>query len=148
MSDFMLRDAQLNDWAAVELLLMESGLPVEGAREHLERFVVAVDAGLVVGVAGLEIHGTAGLLRSVAVHPRYRGQRLAERLVAQVLGSARGARLRSVFLLTTTAGDYFPRFGFRQVPRLGAPAELQASEEFKGACPASAALLALDLAAP
>jgi amino-acid N-acetyltransferase len=40
-------------------------------------FVVREDDGRVVGVAGLELHGEDGLLRSVAVDPDYRGQGLA-----------------------------------------------------------------------
>jgi GNAT superfamily N-acetyltransferase len=44
-------------------------------------FVVREDDGRVVGVAGLELHGEDGLLRSVAVDPDYRGQGLAAALV-------------------------------------------------------------------
>jgi amino-acid N-acetyltransferase len=54
---------------------------------------------------------------------------------------ARG--LRAVYLLTTTAADYFRRFGFEDARRDEAPAVLQRSSEFASVCPASAACLAM-----
>lgn len=45
---------------------------------------------------------------------------------------------RLVFLLTTTAEHYFPRFGFACVSRDSVADAVKASPEFKGACPASA----------
>ena len=58
-------------------------------------FVVREDDGRVVGVAGLELHGEDGLLRSVAVDPDYRGQGLAAALVEAVLQRAARVGLRS-----------------------------------------------------
>ena len=52
-------------------------------------FVVREDDGRVVGVAGLEIHGEDGLLRSVAVDPDYRGQGLAASLVEAAMERAK-----------------------------------------------------------
>src|SRR5512141_2396903 len=63
-------------------------------------FVVREDDGRVVAVAGLEVHGEDGLLRSVAVDPDYRGQGLAAALVAAVIDRATLLKLRSVYLLT------------------------------------------------
>ena len=53
--------------------------------------------------------------------------------------------LRSVYLLTTTAGDYFPRFGFQHADRQTAPDAIRQSREFSEACPASAQMLVLHL---
>ncbi len=50
------------------------------------------------------------------------------------------ALLASV-LLTTTAEDWFPRFGFVRIARDAVPAALHASAELRGACPASAAVM-------
>ena len=80
-------------------------------------FVVREDDGRVVGVAGLELHGEDGLLRSVAVDVDYRGQGLAAALVEAVVQRAARVGLRSVYLLTTTARDYFARRGFADSPR-------------------------------
>ena len=104
-------------------------------------FVVREDDGRVVGVAGLEIHGEDGLLRSVAVDPDYRGQGLAASLVEAAMQRAKRVQLRSVYLLTTTARDYFARRGFADCPREEAPAAIRESWEFRTGCPSTAAFM-------
>jgi len=104
-------------------------------------FVVREDDGRVVGVAGLEIHGEDGLLRSVAVDPDYRGQGIAASLVEAAIERAKRVELRSVYLLTTTARDYFARHGFADCPREEAPAAIRESWEFRTGCPSTAAFM-------
>jgi amino-acid N-acetyltransferase len=104
-------------------------------------FVVREDDGRVVGVAGLEIHGEDGLLRGVAVDPDYRGQGLAASLVEAAMARAKLVNLRSVYLLTTTARDYFARHGFSDCPRDEAPAAIRESWEFRSGCPSTAAFM-------
>jgi N-acetylglutamate synthase-like GNAT family acetyltransferase len=104
-------------------------------------FVVREDDGRVVGVAGLEIHGEDGLLRSVAVDPDYRGQGLAASLVEAALERANRLRLRAVYLLTTGARDYFARRGFADCDREGAPEPIRESWEFRTGCPSTAAFM-------
>ncbi len=83
------RRAADQGWPAVEGLLKANGLRLAGARHPQDIYLVAVKNEQIVATAGLEVHGDAGLLRSVAV--------------------------------------------------------LADSEEFRGACPASAAFMALAL---
>jgi len=109
-------------------------------------FVVREDDGRVVGVAGLEIHGDFGLLRSVAVDEDYRGQGLAASLVEAAIERAKKVGLRSVYLLTTTARDYFARHGFADCPRDEAPAAIRESWEFRSGCPSTAAFMKRDVA--
>ena len=104
-------------------------------------FVVREDDGRVVGVAGLEIHGEDGLLRSVAVDPDYRGQGLAASLVEAALERAKRVNLRAVYLLTTGARDYFARRGFADCPRETAPPGIRESWEFRTGCPSTAAFM-------
>ncbi len=104
-------------------------------------FVVREDDGRVVGVSGLEVHGEDGLLRSVAVDPGYRDQGLAAALVAAALERARKLELRTLYLLTTTARDYFARQGFAETGREEAPAAIRESWEFRSGCPVSAVLM-------
>ena len=104
-------------------------------------FVVREDDGRVVGVAGLEIHGEDGLLRSVAVDTEYRGQGLAASLVDASVERAKRVQLHAVYLLTTTARDYFARHGFADCPREEAPAAIRESWEFRTGCPSTAAFM-------
>jgi amino-acid N-acetyltransferase len=136
-----LRRAGPADHNGVAALLHDSALPTEGVAEWLDQFWVAEHQGRVVGVAGLERYGDAGLLRSVAVAPGWRGSGLGRALVDRVLEDGRAAGVRDVYLLTTTAEHYFPRLGFGCVEREDVPAAVRASAEFTGACPASAIVM-------
>jgi amino-acid N-acetyltransferase len=141
MNQLQFRPATAEDWPAIASLLKRYNLPLEGAQAHLEHFLVALDAttGTLEGVAGLECYGDVGLLRSVAVAERQRGVGAA--LVERILEQARLSGLQQVVLLTTTAADYFLRFGFHRIERSEAPAAVHASQEFQGACPASATVM-------
>ena len=55
------------------------------------------------------------------------------------------AGLRRLYLLTTTAEEYFPRYGFRRIPRESASPAARESVEFREACPASAVTMVLEL---
>ena len=135
--------------AAVDALIRASALPVEVVRDRFpDAYVVARRAGQVVGVAALEVHDQAGLLRSVAVASAERGRGTGIALVGDRLATACASGLTSVYLLTTTAAPLFRRFGFSEVDRSGAPAALSASPEFAALCPSSAACMRVDLQAP
>lgn len=138
MTAVSLRSATPGDYGAVTALLETAGLPLSGVPRTLDRFVVAERGDSLVGVAGLEPYDSTGLLRSVAVAEQERGSGLGHALVERVLGNARAAGVRDVYLLTTTADRWFPRLGFRAVERAALPSALAGSEELRGACPASA----------
>jgi amino-acid N-acetyltransferase len=137
----VVRRARPEDRDIVERMLAAARLPLDGVREHFDGFLVAVTAGGVVGAIGLERYGRYGLLRSAVVEEGSRGRGIGALLTARLVegDSARG--LDAMYLLTTTAPDYFPRFGFRPIRRDQVPHELDASAEFRGACPESAVVM-------
>ena len=107
--------------------------------------IAARQNGEIVGSAVLEIYADGALLRSVAVENRRRGEGLGGRLTEAALEMARELGLRRVFLLTETAAEFFPRFGFRPVSRTEVPASVRTSLEFTTACPKSALVLEREL---
>jgi N-acetylglutamate synthase-like GNAT family acetyltransferase len=131
--------ARPHDLADGIALLRRVALSEEDVAERWGHyFVVREDDGRVVGVAGLEVHGGDGLLRSLAVDDDYRGQGLGAQLVAAAFERAERLSLHTVYLLTTDAQDYFARLGFVECPREEAPPAIGASWEFTNGCPASA----------
>ena len=140
-----LRTAEAKDLVAIEQLLRRHALPRVGVREGIGGFTVAEEAGALVGVIGLEVHGAYGLLRSAAVDPSWQGRGVGRGLVARVIAAARARRLRALYLLTTTAAAYFPAFGFALTDRAAAPPEMQRTDEFAGACDATAVAMVLQL---
>jgi len=136
-----IRSAKNSDLSAVETLLAESDLPTEGVRDNFSSFVVADDQGAIAGAIGLEKYGSAALLRSAVVSPGHRGSGVGRRLVEQLLERAEEAGVDELYLLTTTAEKYFPRFGFTATTRAQVPEALKSSAEFRGACPETAVVM-------
>lgn len=134
-----------DDLASVLEVLRECQLPEQGVAEGLDRFLIARVAGALVGCAGLEVHGKAGLLRSVAVREAARDLGVGSELVARVVERACAEQLGELFLLTTTAAPFFERRGFCLAPRSSAPPELADSWEFRAGCPQAARCLRLPL---
>ena len=133
------------DLPAIFELLQRSALPRDGLDAHVATTLVARDANGLVGTAALELYGTAALLRSVAVAAEQRGRGLGAALTATALDLARRRGVRTVYLLTGTAAEFFPRFGFRPIPRPAVDPAVLGSAEFTTACPASALVMARTL---
>jgi len=98
-----------------------------------------------VGVAALELYPGGALLRSVAIDGDVRGRGLGQRLVEAAVARARQVGVAAVFLLTETADEYFPRFGFQRIARDEVPAEVKQSVEFVSVCQVSATVMRLRL---
>ncbi|MCX9157533.1 arsenic resistance N-acetyltransferase ArsN2 [Niveibacterium sp. 24ML] len=147
MNDINLAPAKADDWPAIAQLLETHRQPLAGAQAQLPNFIVAHRDGAVLGCVGLEIHGAHALLRSLSVAPAMQGYGIGTRLLRAAIERARALNMRALYLLTVSAPDYFPRFGFRRIPHAAAPLALHASPELQGACPASAILMTLPLKA-
>jgi amino-acid N-acetyltransferase len=133
--------ARERDAAEVFELLELNHLPVDGLRDHLATTLVARQNERVVGSAALEVYSDGALLRSVAVAPWLQRAGLGRQLTDAAIQLARDTGVPAMYLLTTTAEEYFPRFGFERIERREVPENVQASVEFKSACPSSAAVM-------
>jgi amino-acid N-acetyltransferase len=133
--------ARAGDLDAVLQLLRDNALPVDGLSDHLTTTLVVRQGDRIVGSAALEVYGDGALLRSVAVAPGLQRSGLGRTLTDAAIDLARQRSLPALFLLTTTADGYFPRFGFERIDRSQVPATVQESVEFKSACPASAIVM-------
>jgi amino-acid N-acetyltransferase len=140
-AEMKIRAAINRDLGAVESLLSANNLPLDGVKENFSTFVVAEDGGEIAGAIGLEKFGSVALLRSAVVSHEYRGSGVGRRLVEHLLERAENEGIEELFLLTTTAEKYFPRFGFARTTRSVVPAAVKASAEFQGACPDSAVVM-------
>jgi N-acetylglutamate synthase-like GNAT family acetyltransferase len=149
MSDtasFRVREALAADLVRVRALLSAAALPLDGVEDQFgPGYAVAEADDAIIGVEGIEVHGPDGLLRSAAVEPTWRGRGVGDALTRDRIDWARRRGLRSLYLLTNTAGSYFPRFGFARESRDAAPAGIRSSREFSDACPASALFMKLTL---
>jgi len=133
-----LRTAKSSELETVVELLDRSGLPTAGVADNFSQFLVAEADGRLVGVVGLELYGQSALLRSAAVEESWRGSGVGRVLVERALDLARERGIDDVYLLTTTAEHYFPKFGFVCVRRDEVAQGVRSSVEFQTACPESA----------
>jgi len=122
-------------------LLEAHRLPIDGLLDHLATALVARHDGRIVGSAALEVYPDGALLRSVAVTPELQHHGLGRSLIDAAIRMARDLGVPAVYLLTTTAERYFPRFGFSRIERPEVPATVRASVEFTSACPSSAVVM-------
>lgn len=126
---------------AVEMLRAAS-LPVSDLTDvHMEHFYYCGPESSPFGLVGFELCGTDALLRSLAVAPEQRQRGLGHELVAHAESEARARGANAMYLLTTTAAEFFIRRGYVTAERDHAPAGIRATQEFAGICPASSAFM-------
>lgn len=135
------RPASAHDLAAIRDLLSATELPSADVALDLGPFVVAEYHGDIVGTAGVQCLGTLGLLRSVAVVPAARTGGVATWLCGEVIEAARRQGVGELYLLTTSAPEFFAKLGFEQVPRSSAPQVVRTTREFRDLCPESSLLM-------
>ena len=141
----VVRPASAGDLERIERLLVADSLPLDGVAGALPGFVVAEESERLVGAVAVEQCGEYGLLRSAVVDATARNRGIGRQLVERAIDAARRNNLKGLYLLTTTAENYFPLFGFQVINREDAPETIRRTSEFTSACPASATLMKLDL---
>lgn len=132
------READMGDIPEIRELLERNALPTTDLGSSEIHFVLARDGAALLGVGGLEVHGSTGLLRSIVVADRLRGTGLGRALVSHVETLARRRGVEELVLLTETAGAFFARLGYSDITRDRAPEPVRDSAEFKSLCPLSA----------
>ncbi|MFE4107904.1 arsenic resistance N-acetyltransferase ArsN2 [Almyronema epifaneia] len=132
------------DEASIKQLLSEAALPHTDLKpHHLSHFIVAKShiEQHVIGVVGVECYGQVGLLRSLAISQPHRRQNLGKRLVEKIEAYAQQQGVKTLYLLTTTAADYFRQLGYHNCDRQQVPPAIAETTEFRHFCPDSAACL-------
>jgi amino-acid N-acetyltransferase len=137
--------ARRSDQSEVFRIVELNHLPLMGLDEHFDTVLVARQNGRIVGTAALEIYKDGALLRSVAVVPDLQRTGIGHQLTEAALALAHELGAPAVYLLTTTAEHFFPRFGFERTERTNVPAGVQTSVEFTTGCCASAVVMRKNL---
>ena len=143
---FSIRTPRTDDLPALKVLLDGSGLPSSDLTEaHLPHFIILGQAGRVAGSVGIEVSGDAALLRSLAVDTMMRGEGYGARLLELIEAHARDQGVRRLYLLTTSADNFFMHQGYERTERAGVPEAIRNTTQFAGICPASASCLSKSL---
>ena len=128
---FALRPAELSDVPGILQLiapLEEDGSLVRRSRELLENeignfTIIEWEDTLTACAALYPVNREYGEIACIAIHPGHRNRGLGERLLASLEEAARAARMRTLFVLTTSAEHWFQRNGFEESAVKELPAE-------------------------
>ena len=132
----------------VSALLIACDLPVADLREDGDVcFFVFRHENETLGVTGIEVRGNYGLLRSLAISAVHRGNGLGRKLVAFSEEWATRSNLKALYLLTTTADNFFERLGYEELSRSDAPSTITETQQFSGLCPDSSIFMGKGLGA-
>lgn len=130
-----------------EMLTIAEALRAEGlptgdlADGDTAFFAFREPGGGLIGFAGLQQRGRAALLRSLVVLPPARARACGSAIVRWMEAEARRRGVDALYLLTTGAGGFFEKLGFRRLQRQAAPPAIAATAEFASLCPSSAVLM-------
>jgi amino-acid N-acetyltransferase len=135
------RPLETTDLAGARALLTDSDLPTDDLDDASISLFGAFDGDKLVGVIGLQTCESVGLLRSLAVAPACRNAGIAGVLCRRLFEVAAERSMTSLWLLTTSATDYFTRHGFEVVPRDAVPDAIRATAQFSALCPSTARVM-------
>jgi len=121
-------------------LLHENGLPV-GDLDDDKRLFALLYNGEVVGTGGLEVFTNCALLRSVSVKNELQGKGLGSFINKELERISKEQHTNYLYLLTTTAKEFFERQGYEVISRQDAPEAIKNTSEFSFICSSSSTLM-------
>lgn len=122
-------------------LLVSAGLPISDIGENVLLFSLEANQSII-GTAGLEIIGNIGLLRSVSVAETQKRNGYGHLITQKVESYAKLQNINELYLLTTTAKEFFEKkCHYEVVERVNVPTEIQSSQQFASVCPSSAVVM-------
>jgi len=126
----------------VTALLAEAQLPTSDLSISRNLNLLGLrEEGQLVGVVGIQVHGETALLRSLVVARARRNYGLGTVLLSNAEAWAAERGINTLYLLTTTAAEFFFRHGYEPLSRSKAPAAIAATAQFSDLCPASSTLM-------
>lgn len=124
----------------VKTMLVASKLPVADIDDDKILYFLQ-DGNDMVGTAGLEIFGDCGLLRTFSVVKDAQGKGYGSFISYEIEKYAAESGIGCLYLLTTTAKDFFDKQGYCVIERSEAPEGVKQSQEFTSLCPSSAVVM-------
>lgn len=127
-------------------LLIDCGLfDADLEAHHFSNFLACGTSSELKGVIGVEIFDSVGLLRSLAVADAARGLGYAKALVQAIETFSKEQGVSHLYLLTTTAENFFSGVGYIRQLRDTAPTAIKNTQEFSTMCPSDAVLMSKKL---
>ena len=125
--------------SAIQLLQLNQ-LPVDDISAGTQLFVMEED-DQVIGTIAVEYDFSAALLRSLSVDAGRRKAGIGKELVDFIENYVRQQGVETIYLLTTTAADFFSNRGYQKIERTDVPPFIQQTSEYCSVCPSSATVM-------
>ncbi|HEX7904515.1 MAG TPA: arsenic resistance N-acetyltransferase ArsN2 [Chitinophagaceae bacterium] len=125
--------------------LEDNNLPTADLAENKLLLALVDDQQQLVGTAGLEIAGTTALLRSVSIKKELQGQGLGKLINRELEKVTTAKGIHTLYLLTTTASNFFQKEGYTIIDRSDVPLSINESSEFSSICPSTATVMKKEL---
>jgi amino-acid N-acetyltransferase len=132
-----LREASTEDLQFILGLLKSNNLCFEDVPQKLTSLFIGYVGSKIVGIGGVEVYGELALLRSLVIEKPFRGKGYGKALYEELIQRAKSKGVRELYLLTTTAEEFFREIGFEKIKRDSVPTAIQNTTEFKELCPVS-----------
>jgi len=136
--------ASQNSFSAAVELLKKNNLPTEDINPGTQLFVIEENDS-VIGTIAVEYNFDVALLRSLSVCEQKRNSGIGETLVAFIENYVQKQGVQSIYLLTTTAEDFFLKKGYQNIDRKEVPDFIKNTKEFSIICSASSTLMKKEL---
>jgi amino-acid N-acetyltransferase len=133
-----IRKAKETESSFIENILRENDLPYEDIKSKMDCMFIAYVDERIVGIGGIEVYGRHGLLRSLVIEREFRGKGYGKDLCLKLVNRAKELGVDELYLLTTTAKNFFEKLGFSAVKRNDVPESIQKTNEFSRFCPSEA----------
>jgi amino-acid N-acetyltransferase len=140
LNQFVVTAAETDQRSAILSLLRENNLPTADLDETKILFA-CLNEGTVIGTGGLEFFADCALLRSISVKRSFQKKGLGKLIVAELEKIAHQKGINCLYLLTTTAKDFFTKEGYDIVDRDKTPTEIRNTTEFSSVCPSTALVM-------
>ncbi|MBL0357648.1 MAG: GNAT family N-acetyltransferase [Chitinophagaceae bacterium] len=121
-------------------LLQQHQLPTSDLDDDKLLYLL-MDGEKIIGTAGLEIFEDCALLRSVSVAKEEQGKGYGKIINEKIEMYAKESGIECMYLLTTTAKDFFHRQGYCAIERDAVAVSIKQTAEFLSLCPSSAIVM-------
>jgi len=115
-----MKKSKAEDISQIKKRLAENDLPIADLENAIDFYVEKVD-GRIVAVGALEAVGNEVILRSVAAAEDYRSKGFGTKITRELIELSKEKAFNAIYLLTLTAENYLPKFGFKNIDRELAP---------------------------
>ena len=136
--------ASQNSFSAAIALLKKNDLPTEDLDPGKQRFVVE-EGNEVVATVAVEYDYNDALLRSLSVSKEKRNSGIGAEIVKFIEDYVKKQGVRNIYLLTTTAADFFSKKGYKIIDRNTVPEFIKDTSEYSVLCTSSSTVMKKEL---